>query len=220
MSETICDSDFTKYLPQPLTHDPKMIALAKAAASELMTVSGAVENVLIYSRIDTLPEEVVDILAYDFHVDWYDQSYPLEVKRRILKGSVKVHKKMGTKYAVESVLQSLHPDSRIEEWFQYGGHPHCFQVVINADRQEYEINLEQIVRSINLYKRLSSHLEAIRLERRKKGRLFLGSMKCVCVKRNIKINPYNKQTMRCIQVTTGSAKLVYVSVKYHNKRGV
>ena len=58
MSETIYESDFTKYLPQPLTHDPKMIALAKAAADELLQVSGAVENVLIYSRIDELPEEL------------------------------------------------------------------------------------------------------------------------------------------------------------------
>ena len=52
MSETIYESDFTKYLPQPLTHDPKMIALAKAAANELLEVSGAVEKVLIYSRIE------------------------------------------------------------------------------------------------------------------------------------------------------------------------
>ena len=55
MSETIFDCDFTKYLPQPLTHDPKMVALAKAATKELLEVSGVVEDVLIYSRIDELP---------------------------------------------------------------------------------------------------------------------------------------------------------------------
>ena len=34
------------------------------------------------------------------HVDWYDYSYPIEAKRNILRDSVKVHKKMGTKYAI------------------------------------------------------------------------------------------------------------------------
>ena len=64
MSETIYESDFTKYLPQPLTHDPKMIALAKAAANELLEVSGAVEKVLIYSRIVYLPVSFVVILCF------------------------------------------------------------------------------------------------------------------------------------------------------------
>lgn len=39
MSETIYESDFTKYLPQALASDIKMVALAKAVADELLTVS-------------------------------------------------------------------------------------------------------------------------------------------------------------------------------------
>ena len=48
MSETIYESDFAKYLPQALANDVKMVALAKAAAEELLTVSGEMKNVLIY----------------------------------------------------------------------------------------------------------------------------------------------------------------------------
>ena len=88
--------NFADYLPGALKHDPKMRAIAEAVTKEALTVSGEIENVLIYSRIDELPEELIDILAYDMHVDWYDYSFPLKVKRDILKGSVKVHKKMGT----------------------------------------------------------------------------------------------------------------------------
>ena len=85
MSETIYESDFTKYLPQALASDIKMVALAKAITDELLTVSGEMKNVLIYARIDDLPEELVDVLAYDLHVDWYDYSYPLAAKRDLLK---------------------------------------------------------------------------------------------------------------------------------------
>ena len=35
----------------------------------------------IYTRIDELPEWLLDILARDFAVDWYDRSYTLEEKK-------------------------------------------------------------------------------------------------------------------------------------------
>lgn len=161
MSETIYDSDFTKYLPQPLTHDPKMIALAKAAADELLTVSGAVENVLIYSRIDELPEELVDILAYDFHVDWYNYSYPLAAKRDLLKSSVRVHKKMGTKYAIEKALSALYPESEVEEWFEYEGEPGHFHIVCDVTNSRITASYSDIVRAVRLYKRLSAHMDEV-----------------------------------------------------------
>ncbi len=161
MSETIYESDFTKYLPQPLTHDPKMIALAKAAANELLEVSGAVEKVLIYSRIDELPEELVDILAYDMHVDWYDFSYPLAAKRDLLKSSVRVHKKMGTKYAIEKALSALYPESEVEEWFEYGGEPGHFHIVCDVTNSRITASYSDIVRAVKLYKRLSAHMDEV-----------------------------------------------------------
>lgn len=161
MSESIYDSDFTKYLPQPLTHDPKMIALAKAVANELLTVSGAVENVLIYSRIDDLPEELVDVLAYDFHIDWYDYTYPLAAKRDLLKSSVRVHKKMGTKYAVEKALSALYPESEVEEWFQYEGEPGHFHIICDVTNSRITASYSDIVRAVKLYKRLSAHMDEV-----------------------------------------------------------
>ena len=64
MSETIYNSDFSKYLPQSLQRDPKMVAFAKAATEQMLEVSGLSDDVLIYSRIDDLPEDIVDVLAY------------------------------------------------------------------------------------------------------------------------------------------------------------
>ena len=113
----IYSTDFSDFLPGALRHDPKMIALARTLTDQLLTVSGNMDNVLIYSRFEELPEDLVDILAYDMHVDWYDYSYPLQVKRDMVKNSVKVHKKMGTKYAMETALGSIWPKSEVEEWF-------------------------------------------------------------------------------------------------------
>ena len=157
----IYDFDFSRFLPGALTHDPKMVTLAKMLAAELLTTSGQLDNVLIYSRFDELPEELVDVLAYDMHVDWYDYSYPLKVKRDLVKNSVKVHKKMGTKYAVETALGSLWPQSEIEEWFNYGGEPHHFRVICDVTEDRITASFSQLVNAVKMYKRLSSHLESV-----------------------------------------------------------
>ncbi len=161
MSETIYESDFTKYLPQALASDIKMVALAKAITDELLTVSKEMKNVLIYARIDDLPEELVDVLAYDLHVDWYDYSYPLAAKRDLLKSSIKVHKKMGTKYAVEKALSALYPESEVEEWFQYEGEPGHFHIVCDVTNSRITASFSDIVRAVKMYKRLSAHFDEV-----------------------------------------------------------
>lgn len=158
---SIYDTDFSQFLPNALAHDEKMVALAKSVAKELLTVSGHLDDVLIYSRFDELPEALVDVLAYDMHVDWYDYTYPLEVKRALVRDSVKVHKRMGTKYAVETALNGLWPQSEVEEWFQYGGQPHHFRVVCDVTEQRITASYKQLVNAVRMYKRLSAHMESV-----------------------------------------------------------
>lgn len=162
MSETIYSADFVKYLPQPLTHDPKMIALAKAAEKELLEVSGLTERVLIYSRIDQLQEDLLDILAYDLHCDWYDYRYPLEVKRNILKNNIKIHRQLGTKYAVEKALADVYSTAKVEEWFEYSGNPFCFKVTVNVSQTGIdEDTAHEIEAKMKFYKNARSHCDGI-----------------------------------------------------------
>lgn len=152
--------NFADYLPEPLKQDSKMKALAAAVTEQMLCVSAEIDNVLIYSRINELPEELIDILAFDMHVDWNDYSYPLEVKRDILKDSVKVHKKLGTKYAIEKALGTVYPYTKIEEWFNYGGKPFYFRIRLDGDYNSV-INIADILQKMLIYKRASAHLETI-----------------------------------------------------------
>lgn len=161
MSKTIYNADYSECLPETLKKDPKMVALANATAATLLDTSGIIDNVLIYSRFDELPEELVDILAYDLHVDWYDYNYPLEAKRDLVKNSVKVHKKMGTKYAIETALGSLFPESEVEEWFQYEGEPGHFHIVLDVTNQRITADYAAIIRAVKMYKRLSAHMDEL-----------------------------------------------------------
>lgn len=173
MNNDIYHIDFTQIFPGALQHDPKMLALAKGLAAELLTVSGHLEDVLIYSRFDQLPEELVDILAYDMHVDWYDYEDPLAVKRQTVKDSVKVHKHLGTKYAVETAIQAFFPGAAVQEWFDYEGEPHHFRITIPLPGGITPEVLEDLKRRIWHVKRLSSWLDTIITETQMEGAVYI-----------------------------------------------
>lgn len=157
--------DFTRSLPPVLKNDPKMIALAQTIAEQLQVTARQIEKNIIYARIDELDEQTLDVLAYDLHVDWYDYSYPIEVKRQTIKDSVKVHRKLGTKYAVETALGAVFPGTKVQEWFEYGGKPYTFRVIIGVTTEGLTAARQtEVLNRIRFYKNLRSHLEAISYE--------------------------------------------------------
>lgn len=161
--------DFTRSLPPTLKDDPEINALGRAIAEQLQITAQNIRRNIIYARIDELDEQTLDILAYDLHVDWYDHSYPIEVKRQTIKDSVKIHRRLGTKYAVETALGAVFPGTRVEEWFEYDGDPYTFRVIINAT--ENGVTAEQqaaVLERVIFYKNLRSHLEAVRFKVEKK----------------------------------------------------
>ena len=161
--------DFTRSLPPVLKDDPKMIALGRAIAEQLQITARQIRQNIIYARIDELDEQTLDILAYDLHVDWYDHSYPIEVKRQTIKDSVKIHRRLGTKYAVETALGAVFPGTRVEEWFEYDGDPYTFRVIINATENGVTAAQQAaVLERVIFYKNLRSHLEAVRFKVEKK----------------------------------------------------
>lgn len=161
MNNTIYNIDLTRMLPPSLKEDENMLALANAIQEELLETAKMARLANIYGRIDELPEEILDILAYDLHVDWYDYSYPLEVKRELIKTSTKVHKRLGTKYAVETALGALHPNSNTEEWFEYGGEPFSFRIVLDTTNSRVTADPLEITKAVDMYKRMTAHMDDI-----------------------------------------------------------
>lgn len=169
--------DFTRSLPPTLKDDPEINALGRAIAEQLQITAQQIRQNIIYARIDELDEQTLDILAYDLHVDWYDYSYPIEVKRRTIKDSVKIHRRLGTKYAVETALGAVFPGTRVEEWFEYEGDPYTFRVIINATENGVTAAQQAaVLERVIFYKNLRSHLEAVRFKVEKKAAVHIGGV--------------------------------------------
>ena len=87
-------------LPDELRQDEKMLALATGVAEILTARPTEIEQNMLYQHIDTLPEDLLDQLAHDFGVSWWDNDWDIEQKRATFRESWHVRRHLGTKYAV------------------------------------------------------------------------------------------------------------------------
>lgn len=214
MNNDFFNVDLTRTLPPVLKNDPKMQALSQVIAKELQENARQIKNNVIFARIDELPEKLLDVLAYDLHIDWYEYNYPLQVKRDLIKTSVRVHKKMGTIYAVETAIRAIYPESRVEEWFNYGGKPFCFKVILNAGNKNIKIDMADMERKISTYKRLTAHLDSINIEKTKRGGIYIASSKEIFIKSHIGINPYYKAVQINSELNLSIRKFSFIKVCY------
>ena len=162
MNDSVFNIDFTRALPAPLRNDEKMLALGKSIALELQENIRLARLSIIFPRIDELNDTLLDILAYDLHIDWYDCDSPIDLKRAIIKQSVKVHKRMGTKPAVESVIRAYFGSGEVKEWHEYGGKPHHFRILSSNPGLTNE-RYNDFFRILSSVKRLSSWLDTIQI---------------------------------------------------------
>lgn len=162
MNKGITKENLLLIMPPALTHDPSIMALATAAAEVLVNRLEEIDRLRLIPNIDGMDESLLDILAYDFKVDWWDSNYTLEEKRRTLQSSWKVHKMLGTKAAVETAISAIYPDTKVSEWFEYGGDPFHFKLLIDATYENVDPERHRrVMERVEFYKNLRSHLDGI-----------------------------------------------------------
>ena len=145
-------------IPNSLLKYENVKALGQIIADYLNGISADIDKAVIFPRIDELDESLLDILAYDLHIDWYDYDYNIEQKRSIIKTSVNVHRKLGTKYAVETALKAAYPNSKVIPWFENGGEPYNFDVQIDISKSDKPVGLDKVAAIVNYYKSLRDNV--------------------------------------------------------------
>ena len=130
MSKSIYNVSLLDIMPQSLLSDPFVVAMARSIDPELQGISAEIIKCILLPRIDELPGEVVDVLAWQFHADFYRPNLPIAIKRQILKNSLKWQRTKGTPAVVEDLLITIFEDRvRLVEWFDYNASPYFFKVV-------------------------------------------------------------------------------------------
>ena len=122
-------------------------------------------DVLLVTIIDNLPSDALPHLAEQYHItgnEGWLQALSETEKRNLIKSSIKMHRYKGTKYAIEEIFKTLNIVGNVEEWFNYGGKPYYFKVILQIFNRSINEETEEKLRAlINEYKNERSWLEQI-----------------------------------------------------------
>lgn len=124
---------------------------------KLTTLASLIE---IYPNIDHLPEDVIDELAVQFHMDIYDESMSLATKRDIVKNAIPWHMRLGTPSMLREFVATVFQSAKVEEWFEYGGRPYYFRVSQIREPMRPE-SVKKVMQAINFAKNVRSWLEGM-----------------------------------------------------------
>lgn len=164
-------------VPPSIGADENVQALCDAIDVKLREIAAATGLVLLLPRLDRLPEEIVDELAWQYHVDFYDYSASLEKKRSLVRQAIAWHKRKGTPTAVEEVCTAVFKSARVFENWEYGGEPYHFQVRLIEEGIPNEIVIDNLYRAIAETKNTRSWLDGLSFYRELLGRIcFSGIM--------------------------------------------
>ena len=112
--------------PQNIIIDPRISAIAEALDPQLIQTANASFESIIFPRIDELPEQTLDLLAWQLHCDFYDLAYSIDIKRRTIKGSLLWHMKKGTVAGIYEALHLIDIDAKFINWPEFDGQPYTF----------------------------------------------------------------------------------------------
>lgn len=120
---------------------------------------------ILVSIIDNVPADALPHLAEQYHItgnEGWLQALNEQEKRELIKSAIKMHRYKGTKYAIEEIFKTLNIVGNVEEWFNYGGQPYYFKVILQIFNRSINEETEKKLRDlINEYKNERSWLEEI-----------------------------------------------------------
>lgn len=121
MSTTLRSGRLIENCTPSISYDAQVQAGCSAFDQQMYEIIDATGQVVMIPNIMGLTDsKLVDILAWQFHVDFYDASKPLEFRKQLVQDSIVWHKTKGTYALVQHVLDTYWPGgATLLEWFDY-----------------------------------------------------------------------------------------------------
>ena len=100
---TIKDADFAKILPEFMKNDITDMALAEMVNFVMEKIYPRIIKLSIWNQLENMDETELDQLADYLSISWYWYGATIEQKRKIIKDDRKVHRHLGTVWALQYV---------------------------------------------------------------------------------------------------------------------
>ena len=156
------NGQITDLLSNLMAHNPETIAIGYAILEEKKRIVSLADKTRLAASVDTLDDNVMDYVACNTNISWWDPEYNREEKQRTLQSAWQVHRTLGTKAAVETAISAIYPNTKVQEWFQYDGEPFHFKLLIDSTYEQVDPEKHQrVLERVNFYKNLRSHLDSV-----------------------------------------------------------
>lgn len=177
-------------LPPSIAGDPDIMAMAESIDAELRKTTNSIPNIAIIARIHRAYDEIqanpaisdeeiakiitpelVDLKAWEWHVDFYEPDAPLKTRVKLVAKSLDWHTRKGTPSVVEEVVTAVFADALVAEWFEYGGRPYTFKVLTEITNVP-GATIANLITAIFSVKNTRSWLQAIEILRRGEHKVY------------------------------------------------
>lgn len=181
------DDRLQQILPSSIASDKTVQDIAKAISVKLQFINRQTELILLLPRLDELTEALIDELAWQYHVDFYDYQADIEKKRALVRNAIAWHRYKGTPAAVEEVCSAVFQSAKVFEWWEYGGEPYHFQVRLIEEGIPDNRVIDNLERAIQVTKNTRSWLDGLSFYRELMATIYLA--KVMWVHKNVNIYP-------------------------------
>lgn len=162
MSKSLDLTSLLDLIPDSIKRDKSVNSSALAIDPLLKEVTDALDLPCIYVSIDSLSSEQLDHLAYAWDASVWRDSWPIDLKRSVVKNVVTEKRKKGTVKAVRDALASIQSAAMIKEWWETDpkGTPHTFTIYATLGKVDGVLDVdmqEDLIRLIDDAKPVRSH---------------------------------------------------------------
>lgn len=182
--KTVNDIKLKDILPDSISSDKNVSAAAEALDPQFKLIADNVEIPALWTSIDKLPSLALDHLAIQYDVSVWRDSWPINLKRSVLKTAISDKRKKGTRAAVLQAIESIGSAGSIVEWWEQTpkGTPGTFKVYATLGKMEGVLDAEMqedLFALIDDAKPLSAHYDFILQETLKGGVGVYGCMRAL-----------------------------------------
>lgn len=156
------NGQITDLLNNSMRYNPETVSIGYAILQEKQRLLALLARTRLMALIDSADEKTLDYLAVELRTPAYKDTFPVDVKRRLIAGTLPFYAKLGTPSAVNWIIRSIFGEGRMEDWYDYDGDPHHFRAFVGSDGDTITPeSLDEFRRAVTSVKRLSSWLDSI-----------------------------------------------------------
>jgi phage tail P2-like protein len=179
------DISILNIMPPNLSADRNIKMIAESFDKVLRDVINKIPDLGIIPNLvldKIVNETLIDLLAWQFHVDFYDPKLPIEIKRELVLKSLDWHFRKGTPSVVEEIVSTVFFKLEIQEWFEYGGHPYRFRIKTEEELPDRE-GVDRLKRAVNSVKNTRSFLDVLTLVNNFHEEIIIDDMSALRIRR-------------------------------------